>query len=391
MIFAAATALASLLAVAAEPRAKLVGIALYPAASFAPGPPSGQYNDRGERMPEPLTATQPVQGVSSIKPVAGSEDWWALSDNGYALKWNSFDYRLAIYRFRLRPDGPPDGRVALVTRITLKDPQRHFPYRLTEESLPERPLTGADVDPESMVVLPDGTFWISDELGPWLLHFSGDGELLAPPVQVNDPQFGELRSVSHPLVLAGKAVGNVRTSKGFEGLAASADGRRLYALLEGPLTTDRARDAASELRILEFDLARNAFTGRSWRYPLEGPGLMIGELAYWRDGSYLVIERDDLWGEAARVKRIYAVDLEGAAPGDLLKKRLVVDLLDIADPQGLGGARSTFRFPYWTIESVAAIDARTLLVVNDNNYPKTGGRGADTPDATEWIWLRLPR
>lgn len=33
--------------------------------------------------------------------------------------------------------------------------------------------------------------------------------------------------------------------------------------------------------------------------------------------------------------------------------------------------------------------ARTLLVVNDNNYPATGGRGANVRDPAEWIWLRL--
>jgi glycerophosphoryl diester phosphodiesterase len=31
-----------------------------------------------------------------------------------------------------------------------------------------------------------------------------------------------------------------------------------------------------------------------------------------------------------------------------------------------------------------------LLVVNDNNFPATGGRSSTARDPTEWIWLRLP-
>jgi hypothetical protein len=48
-----------------------------------------------------------------------------------------------------------------------------------------RPLqTDADgVDPEGLAVLADGTFWISDEYGPYLLHVDSSGreiERLSP-------------------------------------------------------------------------------------------------------------------------------------------------------------------------------------------------------------------
>ena len=39
----------------------------------------------------------------------------------------------------------------------------------------------------------------------------------------------------------------------------------------------------------------------------------------------------------------------------------------------------------------SASNARTLLVVNDNNFPSVGARGEGLPNDTEWIWLRLPR
>jgi glycerophosphoryl diester phosphodiesterase len=37
------------------------------------------------------------------------------------------------------------------------------------------------------------------------------------------------------------------------------------------------------------------------------------------------------------------------------------------------------------------VDANTILVANDNNYPGTGGRGADVKDRNEMIWLKLEK
>jgi glycerophosphoryl diester phosphodiesterase len=49
-----------------------------------------------------------------------------------------------------------------------------------------------------------------------------------------------------------------------------------------------------------------------------------------------------------------------------------------------------FSFPYFTIENVQVLGPDTLLVANDNNYPATGGRGADVKDQTEFLWIKLP-
>ena len=44
--------------------------------------------------------------------------------------------------------------------------------------------------------------------------------------------------------------------------------------------------------------------------------------------------------------------------------------MNVADPNDLNGDGSnSFTFPYVTIESVLILDANTLLVINDNNYP----------------------
>ncbi|GAA3290969.1 hypothetical protein GCM10020295_06600 [Streptomyces cinereospinus] len=72
-----------------------------------------------------------------------------------------------------------------------------------------------------------------------------------------------------------------------------------------------------------------------------------------------------------------------------MDKTLVADLLDLANPQGLGGFGETFRFPFTTIEDVVLLDDRTLAVLNDNNFPFSSGRTPGRADDNEFITIRL--
>jgi hypothetical protein len=64
---------------------------------------------------------------------------------------------------------------------------------------------------------------------------------------------------------------------GFEGLAASPGGERLYALLEKPLFGAGGKPEGRFLRLLEFDAERRNWTGRHWRYALEAGATAIGD------------------------------------------------------------------------------------------------------------------
>jgi hypothetical protein len=362
-------------------RATLAGWASLPADSFREGPPSGEFDDAGAKRAQPRFGSQPVQGVSSIKPAA--QGWWALSDNGFATKWNSPDYRLAIYRFDVTPrrSARDIPLVELRQTVELRDPARRFPYRITHEDSAERILTGADLDPESLVVMGDGSFWIGDEFGPWLLHFSSTGELLAPPVELPD----ELRSPQHPRVLAGKATATVPASRGIEGLALTAEGTTLLAALESPLASDATPERF--VRLYRFDIASGQFKGDAVAYPLSESATSLGEITHFANDHYLALERDDGAGSAAKWKRVFTFRLQDGA----VERRCVVDLLDITETNNLSGYGPRFALPYFTLEAVQALDARTLLVVNDNNYPATGARGTEVTDFTEWAWIRLSR
>jgi glycerophosphoryl diester phosphodiesterase len=378
-------------------RPELVGYAVLPAETFAPGPASGAFRDNGERG-EPRFASQPVQGFSAIRP-AGDGAFLVLSDNGFGARKNSPDYRLRLYRIRpdFRRAGGGSGRIDVDSFIEIRDPDRKANFLIVNENTSDRLLTGADVDPESLAVARDGTFWIGDEFGPFLLHVDATGRLMAPPVPVPDPRAGTapakgvVRSPDNPF-LAPPNPGQPQTatlgrSKGFESMTAGVDGAHLYALLEGTL----AGDPAGHLRLLEFDLEAQRFTNRSWTYALSAPGHAVRDMAAINDHELLVIECDEGHGAAARFKKIVLIDLARPGADGAVSKEVVVDLMNVGDPAGLAGFGPTFTFPYQTIEAVAILDATTIVVANDNNFPGAGARRPGERDATELLLLKLER
>jgi len=208
-----------------------------------------------------------------------------------------------------------------------------------------------------------------------------------------------------------------RRSRGYEGMAASKDGRFLYPLLEGPLWQvndgkggwETTKDGREVLRILEFDIAARAFTNRSWKYVLEANGNNIGDFNMIDADTALIIERDNGEGDPAdactgapqpncqnvpaKFKRIYKIDLSQADADGVVKKVGYIDLMNIADPQGRahrGAKNGRFTFPFVTIEDVDVVDGEHIIVANDNNYPYSMGRALGKQDDNEFILLHVP-
>lgn len=367
---------------------ELTGFAKLPADTFAGGPASGQYNEDGSLMPEPRFEAQPVQGFSGVQ-FADQNSYWFLSDNGFGTKLNSQDYLLRLHRVdpKFRGEEGGDGSVNVINFVQFSDPDRKVPFAIKNEDTSDRLLTGFDFDLESFVIASDSTFWVGEEFGPYLLHFDATGKLLEAPIPT--PSFGAdnfVRSPDNPDVLTGEKTANLQRSRGYEGLAISPDKTKLYPLLEGTVTGD-PEDA---LRIYEFDLVSKHFTGIKGLYRKENPDNAIGDFTVINENEFLVIERDNLSGDAAQFKKIFKIDLSQQDANGYVAKKEVGDLLNISDPLDLNGDSSTkFRFPFVTIEDVLVVDKNTILVANDNNYPGTGGRSSTEPDQNEILLLDL--
>ena len=428
--------------------ARLAGHAILPAATFLAPPAdapeyfriSGRFtgagNARNEQVgsipgvslpgygPRPTGLAmpfpgQPLQGFSGIKPV-GDGSYWVTGDNGFGNRRNSPDALLMIHR--VRPNWQ-SGAVAVERTIFLSDPNRVTSFVIQNEATPSRYLTGADFDVESIQPLPDGSFLIGDEFGPYILHFDAEGRL----ARVVETRLGEevLRTPDHHanLIPANPTAGvphRVRRSGGYEGMALTPDGRTAWAMMEQPLFAAGTNQPEGQfLRVLEFDVTRMAWTGRNVRYRLEPGATAIGDFNMIDERRALVIERDNGEGDPgracaqgvesthaapcfampARLKRIYLVDMGATDAEGFVRKIGHIDLMAIQDPERVarqrgdrpeGAADTVFTFPFFTIENVAMVDADHIIVGNDNNLPFSAGRHLTRADDNELILLHVP-
>lgn len=357
--------------------ATVVGFATLPAQTYAPGGPSGGAGISGNGINGPFPG-QPVQGFSAIiSSTSGQPNrFLAMADNGYGAKGNSADFLLRAYDvtldFRTATGG--SGGVLINGYNTFTDLNSRLSFGITRA---DRQLTGADFDPESIRRVSDGTYYVGEEFGPFLVHLDANFNVLqdaisVPGVTGPDNPFG--------------GTPNLGGSGGFEGMALSPDGLTLYPMLEKGV----AGDNPLARRIYNFDIANQSFNGFS-NYLLDDAANAIGDFSSVGGDRYVVIERDNGQGATALFKKLFLVDFSERDASGNLRKTEIANLLDLADPNDLNRDGSTdFTFPFQTIEEVLFIDSNTLLVGNDNNYPFSNGRfGPGTPDPNEWILIRL--
>lgn len=188
-----------------------------------------------------------------------------------------------------------------------------------------------------------------------------------------------------------------KVSGGFGGMAITPDGNKLITLLEKPLKNGCCGSANRGILLMhEFDLASRKYTGVRYQYPLSARGTSIGDFVLFTQNQGLVIERDDSQGDMKGFKMIYKITLK--APGKMVEKSPLVNLLKIADPNRISqeqsgdiGIGKTFGLPFFTIEGIVVLGDNQIGVLNDNNYPFSVGRhiGSGLPDDNEFIIIEL--
>jgi hypothetical protein len=235
------------------------------------------------------------------------------------------------------------------------------------------------LDPEGLVAMRDGTFWVSDEYGPFLARFGSDGRLL----QRLSPCDGGL-----PRVYSKR-----RPNGGMEGLTITPDGRWLVGIMQAPLDNP-SREGVRGLSRLTRILFRNISTGatREYAYLLDEARIEgNSEIVALSDSKFLVIERDDhfLYGTPpSSLKRVYEIDVSGAldisAPGALgatpipggrtLEQASVVELA----AAGIVPVTKILRidlvaagFPHNKAEGIALGEGNSVLISNDDDFGVT--------------------
>ncbi|MEU7787011.1 esterase-like activity of phytase family protein [Amycolatopsis sp. NPDC049159] len=321
----------------------------------------------------------------------------------------------AIGKFRLR-----DGKAVLEKVVPLRAADgtpyngQVSPVADTGETIVDLngntlPKSANGYDSEGLVAQRDGTFWVSDEYGPFITHFGRDGRALERLSPYDGSLPGELKY----------RVPN----KGMEGLALTPDGRTLVGVMQSALQQPdltKKPGNVTTLRIVTVDLRTRAT--HEYLYLLDDPdatGTAVSEITALSATRFLVDERDGK-PEPGAFKKLYEIDLSGAtdvgpraagydavkggllvggksidayvgkdttaqATADLaaagikpVSKKLYLDLGALVtglDPSG-------GFFGHDKVEGVATTDGgRTVVISNDNDFGIDGVTNAAPPYA----------
>jgi len=183
------------------------------------------------------------------------------------------------------------------------------------------PLATFRFDPEGIRIGPNGTFYISDEYGPYIFEFDRQGHLLRR-IAVPSKFFIANPSSDPNSELLGNTSGR-QANRGMEGLAISPDGSTLFGIMQNALLQDNGLTPGTtnrlglNNRILKIDLA----TGVTYEYVYVldaiNRGQGVSDILAINDHEFLVVERDNRSNlqsppQPPTRKTIYKIDLTGA-------------------------------------------------------------------------------
>jgi hypothetical protein len=177
-------------------------------------------------------------------------------------------------------------------------------------------LAGRDesgLDAEGLVALADGTFWVSDEYGPHLVHFDAEGREIA---RIN-PFAADTRN--RPGRLLPAELARRWPNRGMEGLAVTPDGKTLVGIMQSNLynPTRTAAGTTDITRIVTINVDSGAVA--QYLYRQDAAGLANSEIVALSASRFLVIERDTkFFGRDSGTirKNLYTIDLTGATNVD---------------------------------------------------------------------------
>jgi len=370
-------------------------------------------------------------GFGSAIAYAGGWTFLALPDRGpNADRWNaavddtsSYVPRLLTFEMQLKPAAGalPFELTPRLTATTLfysatplvygtapvpygNGPRRFYFTGRSDAFDPARDSADpadARLDGEGLRLARDGkSVFVSDEYGPHLYRFDRAtggrqavitlpaGFAVAHPGQDGDDETAANRS------------GRV-ANKGMEGLAITPDGSHLIGALQSPLIQDGGVKAGTT-RLVVIDLKTGEV--KQYAYPLDQVGTPdkpkysdISEVVAVNDHQILVDDHDTRGlgnGKVAQMKRLYLVDLDGAAEvsgiigaealaARAVKKTVFLDIVAAYAAKGIPAADIPSKIEglaFGPDVVVGGVRQHTLWVSTDNDFLQTDEKtGAPTP------------
>jgi hypothetical protein len=314
-------------------------------------------------------------GFSAIEYSGQGHLYWVIPDRGPLD--GATDYLCRIHQVELHTaDRSSVGLRVVATQMLRQKSGDALCGSLELVTSSSSPRSRA-YDPEAVRVAADGSLLISDEYGPWIDRFSGQGVMeatwtLPSALRLTESQDLETATVG--------AVPN----RGLEGLALVPGGKEMVVAYQSALVQDSRSKGKKRLgdyaRLLLLDAIKPGQPIEQWAYPMQDASFGISEILSVDERRFLVLERDSEAGAQSTCKALYLIDCKSATdisavqalpakgplPGGIkpVTKRPFLDLLDpsygLRDLVGLEKVEGITWGPNLK-------DGRRLLVISTDN------------------------
>ena len=236
------------------------------------------------------------------------------------------------------------------------------------------------LDTEAMVRLSDGSFWLTDEYAPSLIHAAKDGKIIKRlvPAGLEDELSGSTYKVEGklPAILALR-----HANRGIESLALSPDEKYLYFIMQSPLDNpDYAASRNVRLYKMEIDNPENiveylyeidrenTFLKDNETKTRKQKDVKVSELVAIEDDVLLVLER------VSATTKLYKIDLKTETPLDA-KYLEVSQLPTLEEETSLSPVAKSKVFDTDLregfankLEGVANLGNGKFFMINDNDF-----------------------
>ena len=242
------------------------------------------------------------------------------------------------------------------------------------------------LDPEGLAALKDGSFWVSDEYGPHLVHYDANGvEIARINAFANDERNNVL--INGKRLLLPTEFTKRRANRGMEALTITPDQTTLVGIMESAMDNpDKSGRMSSLVRIVTINLVSGQIA--QYLYRLDNAQHVTSGIVAISSHEFYLIEHDrkfPLQDKSAQ-KLIYKIDISQATDIDAIISSTSIEKNDTLgltiDGQTLEQLIVANEENWQVLEEMSITPVKKTLVVDvlaSLDYPH---------DKLEGLWLR---
>lgn len=377
---------------------------------------SGAYHRKGdhENIFYTISDRGPNIGCKSSESIIGIDEF--CPENGNKI-FPQPEFTPTIYKVMINKNSNDDLGYEIVETIPLKKSNGELITGVTNQLTVTDTETSvaangqllnydnSGLDTEALVRLQDGSFWVTDEYGPSLVHVASDGTILQRVVP--ESVAADLKNAGYPVVgLLPDNLKHRKLNRGIESIALASDESALYFIMQSPLAfPDKAAYSQSRhVRLFKMALESGKLGTvlGEYVYHLDAPStfsdtqgngdigkkqsdVKISEMVEVGDDQLVILER------ISKTSKFYRIDLntgsnihkQAISTGRVANNESTVDktleqVYDLASHDAHPVAK-TLVFNTLTdmpsgmtapskLEGIALLNDQYVLLINDNDF-----------------------